>query len=1428
MKLSADAGDVSIAAGAALDLSSPGSAGRLSLLAPNGAVTLAGSVNGVGIDPGSATVDAKTLPDLTGLNRSLNEGGMTGARVIRQRTGELKVAAGEIVKASHVSLSADTGNITLEGTVDVSGAAGGGRAGLFAGQDLTLASGSLIDARGTSQGTGGSAPIANGGTVEVSAARGLLNFQPGATVDVSAGAKGDAGSVTFAAARTAVGTSLPITLAGTLDATPGASGAAASVVVRGDRAYTLSSLTTSTTNTFTSANPVWNEYNNFMSNAPAFSVSGTNASVRAGIEIRSPADLTLGSVWDLTNSNWNRNGVPALLTLRATGNLNINSTLGLPDPPTTGTIGNQALPTGQSWSMRLVGGADMGAANPLAVVPLTTLTAAGKGDVVLQDNNTSSIGKVRTGSGDIEIAAGRDFRLGDSSLATNGNRAVVYTAGIAQVPSSVDPTQRFTSGGGDVRITAQRDAVGSMVIAPQVDSNGNPTNPIGKAGEFVNDWLRRTSLPAGSSSAQRLVELPGSWWVYRPNFRGNIGSFGGGDIAVVAGRDVVNLGASAPTSGRGSVDTASNTAVGSVVALAPDAAGNAVLEVRGGGNVGVSAGRNIQGGEYLVALGTGNISATGSVGAGGSPTGLFLMGQGNVGLGSDTSRSSASIQVAALGNVTLQSISNPTILASTQPTATSGNRLATVGFGGSRDAFFTYAPDSEAQVISVNGDVTVGRAAMVKPSSTTPSIISAEWSTVAPPKLLLAAMSGSVTQTGTPGDVTRPIDLYPSTTGQLAVFAGKDVVNLNATAFNVVPDALPLWNHPGAGGGVNTSYTLGSGVASVAGRTTAGTVGDLFAASLPRLTTSDATSGRTLYAVEAGGDVLSPTLQMPARSSVRAGRDLVSGVLNAQNLSAADVSVVAAGRDIVADPLRYKGDPSKSLGINFAGPGTGVVQSGRNIDLGSSTGIVADGSARNGSLNTNTSARLVVLAGVKGIVDVNVIDSLMSVSRLFGLMSAASSAKAVRGPDVKAAIAAADSRDPASLQRLDDALAATLVVPDQVKDVTDAALAAREALASVRFAIARGAQPALLDTLLSGLGVVSGVDRLPVAVSGATNVLSTGNVAGTDAANQFLAGAIQLANTELRSTAGVRNTVSVGGATLLVAPDPAKAFATVAFANNATGPGNIDMFSTKLQTTGGSGIDLVAPGFNAAGKSAGVVNAGLPSGSKGNVGITTQAGGAIRAYVSSDFNVNQSKVLTAQGGDIMLYTSDGNIDAGRGALTSRSSSPPRRVAVFNNNGEFIGFVYLPPIDATGSGIRTLTSDPDGPGPQFAPPAGNIYLFATKGKIDAGEAGIASGGSITVRGDVANAGNISGSNASGVPSTVSTSVGALAGPGPGTTKRDGDDPTKGLPPTAAGPAENAPRLAILSVEVLRFGEGPDEQPASRTAGPQKPDETRRGR
>jgi hypothetical protein len=257
------------------------------------------------------------------------------------------------------------------------------------------------------------------------------------------------------------------------------------------------------------------------------------------------------------------------------------------------------------------------------------------------------------------------------------------------------------------------------------------------------------------------------------------------------------------------------------------------------------------------------------------------------------------------------------------------------------------------------------------------------------------------------------------------------------------------------------------------------------------------------------------------------------------------------------------------------------------------------------------------------------------------------------------------------------------------------------------------------------------------------------------------------------------------------------------------------MYNTKIQTTGGSGIDLVAPGFDSDGNLGGNINAGLPAGTAGNIGVMTQSGGAIRAYLSGNFNVNQSKVLTAQSGEIMMYTSDGNIDAGRGALTSRSSSPPRRVPITgrsidpltgNNVDVVIGYAYLPPIDVAGSGIRTVSSDPDGAGPLTAPDPGSVFLFAPKGTVNAGEAGIASAGNVTIRAvQVLNANAISASgSSSGVPQTDTSGLGALSAVPAQTTNRGGDDPMKNLVQPGAGAGDQSLRPRVLLVEVLGFG------------------------
>jgi filamentous hemagglutinin len=50
--------------------------------------------------------------------------------------------------------------------------------------------------------------------------------------------------------------------------------------------------------------------------------------------------------------------------------------------------------------------------------------------------------------------------------------------------------------------------------------------------------------------------------------------------------------------------------------------------------------------------------------------------------------------------------------------------------------------------------------------------------------------------------------------------------------------------------------------------------------------------------------------------------------------------------------------------------------------------------------------------------------------------------------------------------------------------------------------------------------------------------------------------------------------------------------------------------------------------------------------------------GAIQGFADQSFEVNQSRILTLEGGDIILWASNGNIDAGKGAKSASGAPPP--------------------------------------------------------------------------------------------------------------------------------------------------------------------------
>jgi hypothetical protein len=207
--------------------------------------------------------------------------------------------------------------------------------------------------------------------------------------------------------------------------------------------------------------------------------------------------------------------------------------------------------------------------------------------------------------------------------------------------------------------------------------------------------------------------------------------------------------------------------------------------------------------------------------------------------------------------------------------------------------------------------------------------------------------------------------------------------------------------------------------------------------------------------------------------------------------------------------------------------------------------------------------------------------------------------------------------------------------------------------------------------------------------------------------------------------------------------------------------GNIIMYRSSISTSAGSGIDLLVPSGAPNSTAGGNINAGLPvlPTSAQQIGILTTGpfGGAIRAYTQNDFTVNQSKVITQLGGDITAYTSYGSIDAGRGsraALTITGSV--KLVETAPGSG-----IFIHQLPGVGSGIQTATYDPDGPGPLTAPTPGDVNLFAPRGTINAGEAGITSGGNVNLFAQIIlNAQNITAAGTStGVPVAA---TGSLAG------------------------------------------------------------------
>ena len=196
-----------------------------------------------------------------------------------------------------------------------------------------------------------------------------------------------------------------------------------------------------------------------------------------------------------------------------------------------------------------------------------------------------------------------------------------------------------------------------------------------------------------------------------------------------------------------------------------------------------------------------------------------------------------------------------------------------------------------------------------------------------------------------------------------------------------------------------------------------------------------------------------------------------------------------------------------------------------------------------------------------------------------------------------------------------------------------------------------------------------------------------------------------------------------------------------------------------------------------------------------SLGILTLDNGQINTFTDTSVLVDQSRILTVQGGDILMWSSNGNLDAGRGAKTTVDFRPlsvdfdPTDLQTINLNGL-----------VTGAGIGTIRSTPDAP-------AASAALIAPRGIVNAGDAGLRATGNLDIVALlVLNAANIAVvGTVSGVPEVSAVNLSALesASASGGQAAQVAEESVAAANRAAQATPQAVPSL--ITVEVLGFGD-----------------------
>jgi hypothetical protein len=1159
-------------------------------------------------------------------------------------------------------MSADQGSISVAGTINARSARGG-TVELSASGDVSVTGSILADATASPQ---------RGGHIEVTSTSGGLYFGNASLLSVGGtapdGSTPSNGTVLLSAARDVILSAADPSSSRFV--TQGTISGARDVVVEGVQRYGNGGVIDASVTAADPSNTLYADAQSFVAAAePIVAAALPGARVAPGIEIDSTGDLHVSTEWNLAQWRFGAAGDAAgVLTLRAAGNLYIDHSLS--DGFSTPTSGILLPGNTPSFAYRLIGGADLSAANVMAALRDPTagsiLLAPGRG---ASGRTPGQNTVVRTGTGSIDLSAAGDLVLGNAY-------SVIYSAGIANTAALRfsdresglrNPT--FPMNSGNVSIQVGRDVIG----AP--------------SSQLFSDWLWRSGTPL---SFGRFA--PTAWTPSFSAFSQGVASFGGGDVLITAGRDVIDLNAAVPTVG---VPRGDGTATGTHTSIIGD------------GLLNVSAGNDIRGGR-LLGMGSGLMLTAG----GAVTSGADIGGNGALypilGIADDLAT------VRARRDAFLETVVNPTMLPRSvaQPTRGGPQFLSTFG------------NHSGLSVTSVGGDIgmSLRLTAMALESPGLPFLLGLYDNYSVPLRLLpgnvqLAAFNGSIS-------FADSVDFAPAPFGSLNLYAGNSILigsenalgSLHVNQSDIDPSLLGTVDAPSLDFGVfglvdaqTAFYPLAHAPSPVHG--------GAYAPNGLADTEPNRWVALTGDIAMQPGDVNSLVTFLSAKPvSITAGKDIINLGLSAQNLGPGSVDTITAGRDIIYTAGRTAtGDyVQNTRAVDVAGPGALLVEAGRDINLQTSYGITTSGNLSNAAL-PETGADIAVVSGAVGgprydafaqkyVVTSNTYDPL-----LFDYIAAVTGTKPTSKSDAVAAFQALTASE-----------------RDHILD----RLFVAEVRAGGRAAAAAG--PGHND-------FTQAFNALEVLFPGSNPDLNKGQ----------------------------------------------------------TNPhqGDILLYFSRIYTLAGGNIDLYAPG--------GEINVGLAAAPTtfginkpaSQLGIVAQQTGSVNLVAYKDIQVNQSRIFAADGGDILIWSTEGNIDAGRGAKSAISAPPP--IVTVSPDGR-VTTVF--PAALTGSGIQTIATSPG-----LKP--GSVDLFAPHGVVNANDAGIVAGNLTIAATAVIGTNNISVSGSSvGVPvqaSGLGVSVAAAGSSGAAATSVASQSSEGGERQSTTSVAQAA--LSYLDVVVVGLGE-----------------------